>query len=331
MGLEPVLFRERVHRLTVYTPFEDTSKQPQLARSLRLIAQKGQEVFYRGELAQRIAKAVQELGGLITEDDLAQYEAEWQEPISISYRGFKVSTGPPNLSAFQVLQTLKIMEEFRAMDLIYGSPRTLHLLMEAIKLAVTDRIQFAGDPDVADIPVETLLAEEYAAKQRQRIDPSRAATVMGGRWVKENPAGSLTPGIRAGRTDGSTTHFAVADKDGNVVTVTQSLGSGFGSGIAIGDTGIFLNNITFEFEIDPECTTTNLIAPWKRVEFCVAPTQVLKDGNFFLSIGTPGGHGILQTTTQMLMHVLDYGMNIQQAIEAPRFHYYEGTMTLPRS
>ena len=300
-------------------------KQPQLARSLDLIAKKGQDVFYKGELAKRIAKAVQELGGLITEDDLARYQPQWQEPITISYRGFDVFTAPPNVSGFQMMESLKIMEGFHDMDLICGSARTLHLLMEAVKLAITDRIHFAGDPDFTDVPLSKLLAGQYAATQRQRIDPNKAATVMGERWEKEKLAGSLTPGLHGGRNNGSTTHFSVADRDGNVVTVIQTLGAGFGSGIAIEDTGIFLNNMANWFEIDPECTTPNLIAPWKRVEFCVAPTQVLKDGKFFLSIGTPGGHGILQTTTQMLMYILDFGMNIQQAIEAPRFHYCEGT------
>ena len=137
-----------------------------------------------------------------------------------------------------------------------------------------------------------------------------------------NPSGqrdSLPPGNMDPALMGSTTHFAVADRDGNVVTLTQSLGSGYGSGIAIGDTGIFLNNVANWFDVGHDVDIPNLIGPGRLVEWCPTPSQVFKDGEFFLSIGTPGGYGIPQTTTQMLMNVLDHGMNVQQAIEAPRF------------
>ena len=297
-------------------------KMPHLADSLREIVSGGKETFYRGELAERIVDGNQELGGLYTLDDLADYDAEWQEPISIDYRGYRVHTTPPNSSGFQVLETLKIMEGFDGPDLIFQHPNTLHLLMEATKLAVSDRIRFGGDPDHVQTPLKGLLSDGYAARQRERIDRERVSFVSGEHFSRQVPTGSLLAGSPDEFDGGMTTHFATADRDGNVVTVTQTLGGGFGCAVAVGDTGIFLNNMSFWFDLEEG--SPNLIGSGKRVDFCIAPTQTLKDGNFFLSIGTPGGWGILQTTPQFLMHVLDYGMNVQEAIEAPRFRCVQG-------
>ena len=292
-------------------------KMPQLAESLRKVSRDGQETFYRGELAQEIVRGNQEMGGLFTLADLAEYEAQWQEPIHISYRGYEVYTTPPNSSGFQVLQTLKLMEGFEGTDLISQHPNTLHLMIEAAKLCVTDRIRYAGDPDYVDIPLKGLLSDEYAARQRQRIDRETVAVVPGERYAGEVPSGSLTPGSPEEFDGGMTTHFAVADRDGNIVSVTQTLGGGFGSAVAVGDTGVFLNNMSYWFELDEG--SPNVIGPGKRVNFVVAPTQTFSEGKFFLSMGTPGSYGILQTTPQFLMNVLDFGMNVQEAIEAPRF------------
>ena len=294
-------------------------KLPHLADSLRKIAAGGIETFYRGEIADRIVKGNQELGGLFTEEDLAEYKAEWQEPISVSYRGNQVFTTPPNCSSFQVLQTLKLMETFDPAELVFQHPDTVHSLMEAVKLCVTDRIEHAGDPDYIQAPLRGLLSDEYAARQRQRIDPASAATVPGERYAMPRPEGALKPGSPEEFDGGMTTHFAVADRDGNVVTVTQTLGGSFGCGGAMGDTGIFLNNMASYFELDEG--SPNQIGPGKRVDFVVAPTQTLRDGKFFLSMGTPGSFGILHTTPQFLLNVLEFGMNVQQAIDAPRFRY----------
>ncbi len=300
-------------------------RQPQLAATLQKVAKGGMETFYRGEVARQLARACKEMGGLITEEDLAQYQAQWQEPISVSYRGYQVNTVPPNSSGFQILQTLKLMETYPSPELSFGTPETLHRLMEAIKLCVTDRIRFAGDPDYVDIPLRALLSQGYALAQRKRIDENRAAIVMGERYTRTPPAGALAPGRVEDFSSGMTTHFAVADRDGNVVSVTQTLGGGFGSAVAMGDTGVFLNNMAWWFETDPASGSPNVIGPWKRVDFCVAPVQVLRGGQFYLSLSTPGSWGILQTTPQMLMNVLDFGMTVQEAIEAPRFRYWEGT------
>jgi gamma-glutamyltranspeptidase/glutathione hydrolase len=294
-------------------------KMPLLAESLRKIARDGMDTFYKGELAEKIVKGNQELGGLFSFADLAEYEAVWQDPIRISYRGFETYTTPPNSSGFQILQTLKVMEGF---DPVFQHPDTLHNFMEAVKLCVTDRIKYAGDPDYVNIPINGLLSNEYAAKQRQRINPDEAAYVSGEHYATKVAQGSLKPGSPEEFDGGMTTHFAAADRDGNVVSITQTLGGAFGSGVAVGDTGIFLNNMCYWFDLEEG--SPNLIGPGKRVDFVVAPTQTFRDGKFFASLGTPGSWGILQTTPQFVTNVLDYGMNVQEAIEAPRFRYYTG-------
>ena len=297
-------------------------KMPQLADSLRKIAKHGSDTFYKGELAQRIVRGNREMGGLLTEDDMADYKARWEDPIHISYRGHEIYTTPPNSSGFQILQTLKLMEGFHGPDLVFQHPDTLHLAMEAVKLCVTDRIKYGGDPDYVEIPLGGLLSDAYAESQRRRIDRERAAIVPGEHHSRQVPDGSLRAGSPEEFDGGMTTHFAVADRDGNVVSVTQTLGGTFGSALASGDTGIFLNNMCYWFDLDEE--SPNVIGPGKRVDFVVAPTQTFKDGRFLLSMGTPGSWGILQTTPQFLMNVLDFGMNVQEAVEAPRFRYVSG-------
>ncbi len=295
---------------------------PQLADSLRLIARGGAETFYRGEIAERIIAGVRDLNGLLTAEDLAEYEAEWMEPISTLYRGYEVFAPPPNSSGFQILETLNLMEGFDPSELVSQDAVALHLLMESIKLAVADRIKYAGDPDHVEVPLQRLLSKEYAASQRGRVDREHAAVSPGEHYALEVPEGALAPGDASAFDGGMTTHFAVADRDGNVVTVTQTLGGSFGSAVAVSDTGIFLNNMCAWFDLEEG--SPNRIGPGKRVDFVVAPTQTFRDGRFVLSIGTPGSWGILQTTPQMLLNFLEFGMNVQQAIDAPRFRYYEG-------
>jgi len=294
-------------------------RQLQLAESMRKVARGGKEVFYRGELAQRMVEECQRMGGLLREEDLANYQAWWEEPIGVTYRGCQVLTPPPNSDGFQMLQTLKIMEGYLPDELSYGMADTLHRMIEATKLAITDRIKYSGDPSYTDIPLKGLLSSEYGADQRARISMETAAAVQGERYNPQAPESALLPGELDPALLGSTTHLAVADKEGNIVTLTQSLGSGFGSGIAIGDTGIFLNNVANWFDLAPPGESPNIIGPRRLVEWCPTPAHALKDGRFLLSIGTPGGYGIAQTTAQMLMHVLDFGMSVQQAIEVPRF------------
>ena len=296
-------------------------KQPQLAESLRAIARGGKDEFYRGELASRIIKGARELGGQFTEEDMATYDAEWHEPIGIGYRDYEIFSVPPNSTGFQLLETLKIMEGFEGADLVFQHPETLHLYIEAVKLAVADRIKWGGDPDHVNAPIRGLLSSGYAESQRARIDRNSAATVSGEQFSRMIPSGSIKAGSADEFDGGMTTHFAVADSDGNVVSVTQTLGGGFGSAVAPGGTGLFLNNMAHWFDLEEGAP--NRLEGGKRVDFCVAPTQTFKDGRFHVSLGTPGSWGILQTTPQFVMNFLDFGMNVQEAIEAPRLRVFE--------
>ena len=298
-------------------------QQKSLAKSLRAIAEGGQEAFYRGSLAKRIVAFLQAHDGLLTLDDFADYQAVWEEPIHTTYRGYDVYAPPPNSSGFQILETLNILHHADVQALGYGTSAYLHLFMEAAKLSVTDRIAYAGDPERAPIPLDRLLAPQYAKAQFDRIDWRQAARVEGERPAAETIADILRPGIAPAYRDGLTTYLSTADREGNIVSLTQTLGTGFGSGLIMGDTGIFLNNMCWWFEIDAASDHPNVIAPGKRVDFCVSPMQVFHNGAFTLSIGTPGSYGILQTTAQMLAHMLDFGATIQEALELPRFRYFE--------
>jgi len=298
---------------------------PALAASLKAIAAGGVDEFYRGGLARRIVQGVRDAGGLFTEEDMAGYRAEWGEPVGVDYRGYRVITTPPGSAGFQILQALKLMETFGEEELAYMRPDSVHLLVEAIKLAVVDRIAYGGDPDHVPVPLDALLSEEYALAQKRRIDRRHAALLPDVRHHANLPDGTLKPGDISGAR-GETTHFAVADRDSNVVTITQTLGAFYGCGIAPGDTGIFLNNGCTWFDIEEG--GPNPVEGGRRVSFVLAPTQVFRDGEFYMSLGTTGGYGIMNTTPQMLMNALDYGMDVQQAIDAPRFSGGLGTMLM---
>ena len=296
-------------------------KQPQLAASLRAIARGGKEEFYRGELAERLVRGARELGGQLSEDDLADYDAEWCEPICIRYRDYETFTVPPNSTGFQILETMKMMEGLKGEDLVFQDPVTLHLFIESVKLAVADRIKWGGDPDYVNAPLAGLLSDGYAERQRARIDRNVAALIEGEQFTRIAPSGAIKAGSPEEFDGGMTTHFAAADSDGNVVTITQTLGGAFGSAVAPGDTGVFLNNMAFWFDLEPGAP--NRLEGGKRVDFCLAPTQTFRDGRIHLSLGTPGSWGIVQTTPQMLVNILDFGMNVQEAIDAPRFRVFE--------
>ena len=298
--------------------------QPDLAKTFRSLAEQGVGGFYRGDVAAEIDRYMNEADGLITAADLEAYQPEWQQPISCEYKGFEIVTPGPNSNAFQVLQTLNILEEMEVASLGHNSAEYIHLVSEAIKLAATDRIIYGGDPNFMEIPVEGLISKEYAAEQRKRISHRDASVVMGERYTSEPPHGSLSAGSPSAYTSGETTHLAAADAQGTVVTITQTLGSAFGCGVVAGKTGVLLNNLIDLMDIVPGSASRLLVAPGKRPGSNMAPVQVFKDGKFVLSIGTPGSYGIPQTTSQMLLNVLEFGMNVQEAIEAPRFRVMGG-------
>lgn len=293
---------------------------PALASSLRLISTGGADEFYRGELAQRMVLGIQARGGIISEDDFAEYKVDWKTPVEIEYRGYRVITTPPSSAGFQILQILKLMETYERSTPDHMTPDSIHLLAEATKLAITDRIAYGGDPAYITPPIETLLSKGYALAQRSRIDNIKSASLPDVRYQSDTPKDSLIPGDLSS-INGETTHFAIADRDGNVVSITQTLGAFFGSGMIAGDTGIFLNNgcTWFDEEGGP-----NPIGPGKQVSLVLAPTHTLRGNTFHMSLGTTGGYGILNTTPQMLLNSLWYGMDIQQAIDVPRFSCSRG-------
>ena len=289
----------------------------ELAATLRQVAEGGLEAFYRGPIARTITRAVQEAGGWLAMEDLAAFKPEWREPLAIPYRGREVCSLPPPFSAFQMLETLNILEGFDLAGWGHNSPDYLHHLIEAIKLGSADRLAYAysGTP-----PIAGLVSKAYAASQRARIDPARAAVSEGERHDRERLAGQIGEGHPAQFVNEQTTHFACADAEGTVVSVTQTLGMAFGSGFAVPGTGLVLNNILKWSDRDPE--SPNVLKPGRKSGTMMSPTQVFQDGAFVLSIGTPGSYGILQTQPQMMLNFLEFGLNLQEAIEAPRIRVY---------
>ncbi len=307
-------------------------RQPDLAKTLTAISEGGQKEFYEGKLGDRIQAGLKKAGGIISREELAAYRAYWQEPISTNYRGYEVRVAPPNSSAFQILETLNILSNFD--DMPYGSSDTLHKLVEAVYIAADDRAKYAGDPNYADIPLDRLLSAEYAAERAAGISMLETSGAPAERWNRSR-VDKPPVGVKAQYASGLTTHFVTADAEGNVVTITQSLGGAFGSAVVAGDTGIFMNNMCKWFDIDPDSDSPNLIGPGKQQDFCIAPAQIYADAadgsgekEIHLSISTPGSWGILHTTAQMIHNHIDAGMNVQEAIEAPRFRHYDNGMLL---
>jgi gamma-glutamyltranspeptidase/glutathione hydrolase len=281
------------------------------------VAEGGAEAFYRGPIGRAIARAMAEAGGWLSEADLAAFAPEWREPVSVAYRGYEVASVPPPFSAFQMLETLNILEGYDLAAWGHNSTDYLHHLIEAIKLGSADRLAYAygGHP-----PIKGLLSKAYAQSQRARIDPARAAVSEGERHAPEKLPGQIAEGHPARFADEQTTHFATADAEGTVLSVTQTLGVPFGSGFAVPGTGLVLNNILKWMDLHRE--SPNRLAPGRKAGTMMSPTQVYRGGAFRLSIGTPGSYGILQTQPQMLLNVLEWGLDVQEAIEAPRVRVY---------
>jgi gamma-glutamyltranspeptidase/glutathione hydrolase len=288
-----------------------------LATTLQQVAEGGMDAFYRGPVAKAIARTVEEAGGWLSLDDLAAFRPEWREPARITYRGREVCSMPPPFSAFQMLETLNILEGYDLRSWGHNSVDYLHHLIEAIKLGSADRLAYAYG---GKTPIKGLLSKAYAASQRARIDGTRAAVSEGERHDRTKLAGQIAEGYPAKFENEQTTHFACADGEGTVVSVTQTLGVPFGSGFAIPGTGVVLNNILKWSDLDPQ--SPNVLKPGRKAGTMMSPTQVFQVGAFVLSVGTPGSYGILQTQPQMLLNALEFEMNVQEAIEAPRIRVY---------
>jgi gamma-glutamyltranspeptidase/glutathione hydrolase len=275
--------------------------QPDLARTLKTVASFGSDAFYRGEIAEKIVASLRELGGLLTGEDFAEHRSTWVKPVSSTYRGIRLYELPPNGQGIATLEMLNILEGFDLRSLGHNSAEYLHLLIEAKKLAFADRDAYYSDPDKIEVPVERLISKEYADKQRKRIDPDKAAK-------------SVSPGL-SDRSD--TVYLTVVDKDRNCVSFINSLFHSFGSGIVAGDTGVCLHNRGALFSLDPN--HPNHLEAHKRPMHTIIPAMAFKNEKPWLIFGVMGGDMQPQGHVQVLINMVDFGMNVQLAGEVARF------------
>jgi gamma-glutamyltranspeptidase/glutathione hydrolase len=301
-------------------PYEagDRLKQPQLAHTLELIEKNGPDAFYKGPIARAVVAASKRNGGLLTMKDFAKYTVEWEPPVTCRYHGYEiVSAPPPSSGGTTVCEILKIVEPYPFAKWGYGAVRTTHYLVEAERRAFADRNTYLGDPAFVDNPVAQLISSDHAAKIRAAIRPDEATP-------SSQVEGSLGP------AEGQhTTHYSIVDAAGNAVGVTYTINYFFGNGQIAGDTGFFLNNEMDDFTSKPGVPNSfglvqgkiNAIAPGKRPLSSMTPTVVLKGGKLFMVTGSPGGSTIISTTLESILNVVDFGMNMQQAVDAPRLHH----------
>ncbi len=306
-------------------------RQPDLADTLERIAANPDD-FYHGELARELAAAMQKGGGLITADDLAHYEVKEREPLHGTYRGYEIISAPPPSSGGTVLiESLNILEGYDLGKLGERSAQSIHFTIEAFRRAFFDRAEFLGDPDFAKIPVPQLIDKRYGAAWRSSIDDTKATPSKDLKRPEifhelEQYAASHPPqGNREGQ---HTTHYSVVDAEGNAVAVTTTINEWFGARVTADRLGFLLNDEMDDFSAKPGVPNSdgliqgeaNAIAPGKRPLSSMTPTIVVKDGKTFLVLGSPGSSKIITTVANLLMGVIDYGMNIQEAVDAPRFH-----------
>ena len=286
-------------------------RQPNLARTLRSLANGGRDAFYKGEIARAIVEYCKKNGGFITMEDLAATKSDWVELISTNYRGYTVYEIPPNGQGLTALLALNILEGFDLSTLSAQPARYYHTMIEAMKIAFADRNRYIADPAFAKVPVAELLSKSYAAKRRSLINSEKALDSV--------PPGDLNLGS-------DTTYLSVVDKDGNAVSFINSLFDAFGSGVVAGDTGIVLQNRGTAFSLDPD--HPNRLEPGKRPFHTIIPAMVFKDGQLFMSFGVMGGAIQPQGHVQVLVNIFDLGMDLQEAIDAPRFRFMTGKSVL---
>ncbi|HET6725776.1 MAG TPA: gamma-glutamyltransferase [Gammaproteobacteria bacterium] len=295
----------------------DRLVQKRLAHTLRLIAQHGTKAFYDGPIAAKLARASQAHDGLLTKKDFENYTVEWEKPIHCEYRGYDVwSSPPPSSGGTTMCEIMNIVSGYPLPKFGFHSVDSVHYLAEAMRYSYADRNTKLGDPDFVHNPIDKLLSAEHAKAIRTEIDPQ-----------KPTPSSKLDGGMTLPEGD-DTTHYSVVDKAGNAVAVTYTINWYFGSGHIAGDTGFFLNNEMDDFTSKPGVPNSfglvqgeaDAIAPGKRPLSSMTPTIVTRDGKLFMVTGSPGGSRIITITLESILNVIDYGMNVQQAINAPRIH-----------
>jgi gamma-glutamyltranspeptidase/glutathione hydrolase len=313
-----------------YRPGE-VLRQPELARTLERIA-KNPEDFYHGEMAKELAGDIQRGGGLLTADDLAHYEVKEREAIRGTYRGYDIiSAPPPSSGGAALVEILNILEGYDLAKLGNRSAASIHLTSEAFRRAFYDRAEFMGDPDFANIPVAQLIDKKYGAAWRETIDLEHASASKDLKrpaiFTQLEQVAAVHPW--SGREPENTTHYSVIDPAGEAVAVTTTLNGSFGAHVTAGSLGFLLNNEMDDFSSKPGAPNmygliqgpANAIGPGKRPLSAMTPTIVSKDGKVFLILGSPGGPTIITTVANILMGVVDYGLDIQEAVNAPRYHH----------
>jgi len=297
----------------------DTLKNIALANTLSRIAKNGRSEFYAGDTGKKMIDFLKKKGGIITQEDLDAYEAIWREPIVFKYKDVKlISMAPPSSGGVCLAQILKMVEPYPVSEYGHNSTKYIQLLVEAEKRAYADRSEYLGDPDFVDIPVDSLLSENYLLKRMENFSLEKAT-----------PSEEIKPGKIGGAESMETTHFSIVDKFGNAVSVTTTLNASYGSKLYISDLGFFLNNEMDDFSAKPGVPNmfgliggeANAIAPQKRMLSSMTPTIVEKDGKLLMVLGTPGGSTIITSVLQTFLNVYEFNMNMQQAVDASRFHH----------
>lgn len=299
----------------------DLLVQKDLAKTFKLIQEQGPDVFYNGKVGQAITGTVQDFGGSMTLDDLKNYQLTIDEPIYAEYKGYEVaSMPPPSSGGLTVLQMLKLLEPFDISQYGVRSPEKYHLLAEAMHLAYADRAAYMGDPEFIDVPTKGLLHPDYIAERSSLISLNQANPNVqpGDPWKYEDGRTASYIEQNDQKEIGETTHFAVADKWGNLVTFTTTIEQLFGTGIMVPEYGIMLNNELTDFDAVPG--GSNEVQPNKRPLSSMSPTMLLKDGKPYLSLGSPGGPTIITSVLQTILNVVDYDMDLKAAIEEPRIY-----------
>ncbi|HIF72973.1 MAG TPA: gamma-glutamyltransferase [Dehalococcoidia bacterium] len=303
-------------------------RNPDLARTYKQIADQGRDAFYEGDIAREIARYSEANDGLLTYDDLKRHKVEWQEPISINYRGRTVYEAPPNTSGHVLLQELGMYEQFDPSEYGYMTPESVHLMVEAKKLAFADREAYLADPNFVDVPIEGLLSPQYLADRAKLIDIGRTAADVaeGDPWAfmdrSPDAAKKHRVGGRIHEAGSDTTHFCVVDRWGNSVGELQSIQMSFGSCVIAGSTGILMNNRMTYWHLDPN--HIDYLNPGQRVRHTMNPVMVFskpvdQGGRLELVCGTPGGDTQVQTNMQIVTSVFDFGLNVSEAIDGPRW------------
>ncbi|GAA4271430.1 gamma-glutamyltransferase [Aquimarina gracilis] len=297
----------------------DTIKNIKLAQTLKRIIKNGKSEFYQGETGKKIVEHIQANRGIITMEDLGKYEARWRDPVRFDYKDLSViSMSPPSSGGVCLAQIMKMIEPFDISQYGHNQLESIQIITEAERRAYADRAYYLGDPDFVDIPIDTLISKGYLTT---RIEDFR--------FDKATPSNEINCGVITGYESDETTHYSIVDQFGNAISVTITLNGAYGSKLFVPEVGTFLNNEMDDFSAKPGVPNmfgligakANAIVPEKRMLSSMTPTLVEKDGKFWMSVGTPGGSTIITSVLQTILNVREYGMTMQDAVNAPRFHH----------